>query len=214
MKCFREWILLGRHAENMLIAFADAHIHAYDNTMRNYPHRRADQGRYKHGREDVANRITRLRRENNESTSTCCNVTMYEDCHRMHVCTSQLHECNKCCLRYKTRSIKNPKSTHTETNTSADKDPKKHNLIRVCRFRAPWLERICKACPRKNKSLRYDICEDCFNEKVSTDANFLNVPCCHTAMLSNIIHRTIFHFKKHILSNLYIYNVMLYQIVP
>ena len=127
----------------------------------------------------VANRISRLRRDHDDGTSTLCNVTLYEDCHRMHVSTSQLHECNKCCLRYKTKSLATPQDTHIGANLEASidaiKDPKKHNLIQVCRFRAPWLERMCKACYKPHRSLRYDICESCFNT-VPTDKNAPNVP--------------------------------------
>ena len=181
LQSYREWILLGRHAEKMMIAFADSQIHAYDNTMTNYPGRSADQGRYKHGRQDVANRITHLRQTDNEA-QTPCNVTLYEDCHRLHVTTSQLHECSKCCIRYKKKILKKtvsciPSSLDMENrNVQPTGDGQKHILLRVCRFRAPWLERMCKFCSGENKSVRWDICEKCFKEGVKQTGLELNVP--------------------------------------
>ena len=181
LESYREWILLGRHAEKMMIAFADAQIHAYDNTMTNYPARSADQGRYKHGRQDVANRITRLRQTDNEE-QTPCNVTLYEDCHRFHVTTSQLHECSKCCIRYKKKILKNPISripsslNTVNRNVQPTGEGQKHILLRVCRFRAPWLERMCKFCCGENKSLCWDICKMCFKDGVKQTCLELNVP--------------------------------------
>ena len=177
---YREWILLGRHAEHMLIAFANARIHAYDNTQTNYPARSAEQGRYKHGRQDVANRITRLRQDDT-NVHTPCNVTLYEDCHRLHVATSQLHECSKCCIRYKTKTPKTPTSCISCSLDPADatkqvNTAEKHVLIRVCRFRAPWLERMCKVCFKDNKSVRWDVCENCFKDKAELTGLEQHVP--------------------------------------
>lgn len=87
---YRDWILLGRHAEKMLCAFVDARIHSWDNTNDNYPGQIAGSGAYRHGRADTANRITRLRFKEPQKA---IDPTLYEDCHRLHVSTSQLHEC-------------------------------------------------------------------------------------------------------------------------
>ena len=183
---YREWILLGRHAEKMLTAFVDARMHCWDNTQVNHPGRTANSGIYKHGRVDTANRITRLRHAREELP---CDPTLYEDRHRMHVQTSQLHECNKCCLRYKKIPKKSNSKSDQQLTTDAPtlidqlsnsvtkvKD-KLTNLVRVCRFRSPWLERMCKKCHKKNNNLRFDICKKCREEDhIPTTTNSQHVP--------------------------------------
>ena len=178
IESYKEWILLGRHAENMLIAFANARIHSYDNTLTNYPEKATSSGVYRQGREDVANRVTRLRRTGDQTA--CYNPTKYEDCHRLHVGTSQLHVCSKYCARYKTKQCKTdpPLSSETattvkETNTEVTK---KTQLIKICKFRAPWLERMCKECHKNHKDLRFDVCSKCRLNGVPFDKNAQNVP--------------------------------------
>ena len=194
IESYKDWILLGRHSENMMIAFANARIHSYDNTNSNYPNETAGSGVFRQGREDVANRITRLRRKLNRLTHIKIHpidVTMYEDCHRLHVSTSQLHCCCKYCIRYKTKPT--IKEDTQSTNTSQTENPqpqdsasgkatirnkrKKAHLIKICRFRAPWGERICKVCFKDNKDLRYTVCHICrVVKKISSTKNAQNFP--------------------------------------
>ncbi len=174
---YKQWILLGRHAEKMLIAFANARIHAYDNTQSNFPDKVAGKGVYRQGREDVANRITRMRRAKDQVQ--CDGATQCEDCHRLHVSTSQLHVCSPYCARYKTKKCKSstpesPDITSTAGKTNTTK--KKTHVVKICKFRAPWLERICKKCKKNNNDLRFDICEKCRIKKVSIDENAEHVP--------------------------------------
>ena len=177
IKGYKQWILLGRHAEKMLIAFANARIHAFDNTQSNFPGKVAGKGVYRQGREDVANRITRMRRAKDQVQ--CDGATQCEDCHRLHVSTSQLHVCSAYCARYKTKKCKSntpesPNITSTASKTNTTK--KKTHVVKICKFRAPWLERICKKCKKNNNDLRFDICEKCRIKKVSIDENAEHVP--------------------------------------
>ena len=138
----------------------------------------------RHKRVDVANQITQLRRVNEYQI---CDPTLYEDCHRLHVQTSQLHECGKCCLRYKAKSNiigntkEKPSTDATNLTNLQGKFPKKTtdkllNFIQICRFRSPWLERICKECHKNNKNLRFDICKDCREKNIPTNRNAQYVP--------------------------------------
>ena len=53
---------------------------------------------------------------------------------------------------------------------------KRNTLIRICRFRSPWLERMCKECHKKNNNLCCDIFEECRAKDISTSKNCQNVP--------------------------------------
>ena len=103
----------------------------------------------------------------------------------MHVSTSQLHECGKCCLRYKKKHKKTAEKSSTESPTLFTKisdiikntKDKLLNYIQICRFRSPWSERMCKVCNKENKNLRFDICQDCLNkDDVQTDTNAQHYP--------------------------------------
>ena len=87
------------------------------------------------------------------------------------IATSQLHVCSKYCARYKTRKCKPCITTSNTPNQPTEKS----QLVKICKFRAPWLERMCKACYKTHKSLRFDICEDCRLTK-SIHTNTQNVP--------------------------------------
>ena len=194
LESYREWILLGRHAEKMMTAFANARIHSWDNTLSNYPGRTVDTDNYQQGRIDVANRIFKHRQN-----QKVCDPTLYEDCHRLHVSTSQLHVCGKCCTRYISKPD-NPKNVPNEitiennstkafyqyphqdkktTNShsyNSKKKSKNKNLVRICRFRSPLLERICKLCYKQNTNLNFDICQSCLLKGHRTSTNSHQVP--------------------------------------